>query len=38
VALVKVKCKKTKGNQQGFYLCNKEEVPKNAQLVQEETK
>jgi len=32
---VKVKCKKTKGNPNGFYICNKDEVPKNAQVIKE---
>jgi len=35
---VKVKCKKVKGNDTGYYVCNKDEVPKGAQIIKEDDK
>jgi len=35
---VKVKCPVTEGNDQGFYLCDPEQVPEDAEIVGAEPK
>jgi hypothetical protein len=35
VETVKVACEKTKGNEDGFYICNKDKVPKGARVLTE---
>jgi hypothetical protein len=35
---VKVICKKTEGNKDGFYVCNADQVPKGAKLVADKRK
>ncbi len=37
VKTVKVACKKCKGNDDGFYLCDEDKVPKGAKLYKEPT-
>lgn len=38
VKTVKVVCDKTKGNDAGYYICNADQVPKGAKLLEETKK